>query len=65
MPVKLCKNAGSIHLFKILGHLTPDQITLEKRLLWDVVQSRLEKSPYDFEWKHGTFAYISKNTNER
>ena len=37
VPVKLCKTVGSIHLFKILGHLTPDQITLERRLLWDVV----------------------------
>ena len=24
VPVKLCKTAGSIHLFKILGHLTPN-----------------------------------------
>ena len=38
VPVKLCKIVGNIHLFKILGHLTPDQITLERRLLWDVVQ---------------------------
>ena len=38
VPVKLCKTAGSIHLFKILGHSTPDQITLERRLLWDVFQ---------------------------
>ena len=38
VPVKLCKTAGSIHLFKILGHLTPDQIILERRLLWNVVQ---------------------------
>ena len=38
VPVKLCKTAGSIHLFEILGHLTPDQIILERILLWDVVQ---------------------------
>ena len=38
VPVKLCKTVGSIHLFKILGYLTSDQITLERRLLWDVVQ---------------------------
>ena len=38
VSVKLCKTTGGIHLFKILGHLTPDQITLERRLLWDVVQ---------------------------
>ena len=28
VPVKLCKTVGSIHLFKLFGHLTPDQITL-------------------------------------
>ena len=38
VPIKLCKTAGSIHLFKIIGHLTPAQITLKRRLLWDVVQ---------------------------
>ena len=38
VSVKLCKTAGSIHLFKIIGHLTPAQITLKKRLLWDIVQ---------------------------
>ena len=32
------KTMGSIHLSKIIGHLTPDQITLERRLLWDVVK---------------------------
>ena len=37
VPVKLCKTAGSIHLFKIIGHLTAAQITLKRRLLWDVV----------------------------
>ena len=38
VPVKLCKTVGSIHLFKILGHLTPDKITLERGLLSYVVQ---------------------------
>ena len=38
VPIKLCKTTGSIHLFKILGHLTPDQITLERKLLWDVIK---------------------------
>ena len=32
VPVKLCKTAGSIHLFKILGHLPPDKLILERRL---------------------------------
>ena len=43
VPVKPCKTAGSIHLFKIQGHLTPDEITLERRLLWDVVQMDWEE----------------------
>ena len=38
VPIKLYQTMGSIHLFKILGHLTPDQITLEGKLLWDVVK---------------------------
>ena len=38
IPVKLCKTAGSIHLFKIFGQLNPDQIKLERQLLWDVLQ---------------------------
>ena len=39
VPVKLCKTAGSINVFKIIGHFTPDQITLKRRLLWDVAQT--------------------------
>ena len=30
VPVKLCKTAGSIHLFQIYGQLDPNQIILEK-----------------------------------
>ena len=35
---------GNINLFKIIGHLTPAQITLKRRLLWDEVQT---------DWKEG------------
>ena len=38
IPVKLCKSAGSIHLFQIYGHLNSDQIVLEKKCLWDVIR---------------------------
>ena len=44
VPAKLCKTAGSIHLFKIVGHLTPAQITLKRRLLWDGLQIDWMKS---------------------
>ena len=38
IPVKLSKTAGSIHLFQIYGQLAPDQITLERKYLWDVIR---------------------------
>ena len=37
VPVKLCRTTGSIHLFKITGKLTPEQITLKRKLLWDII----------------------------
>ena len=57
VPVKLCKTAGSIHLFKIFGQLIPDQITLERKLLWDIVK---------IDWKevfmtlNGTLVHLPK-----
>ena len=30
VPIKLCKTAGSIHLFKITGMLMPDKVKLKK-----------------------------------
>ena len=38
VPVKLCKTAGSIHLFQIYGQLDPNQIILEKNCLWDMIK---------------------------
>ena len=36
--VKLCKIAGSIHLFQIYGQLISDQTTLERKYLWDNIK---------------------------
>ena len=30
--------AGSIHLFKITGKLTPEHIKLKRNILWDVIE---------------------------
>ena len=38
IPVKLCKSAGSIHLFQMYGQLNSDQIVLEKICLWDMIR---------------------------
>ena len=50
VPVKLCKTAGSIHLFQIYGQLDPDQIILRKELSVGHDKNRLERSLCDFEW---------------
>ena len=33
VPVKLCRTAGSIHLFKITGKSLPEHVKLNKHLL--------------------------------
>ena len=38
IPVKLCRTAGSIHLFTITGKLTPEHIELKRNILWDVME---------------------------
>ena len=38
VPTKLCKIAGSIHLFKIRGRLTPKNIKFKKNWIWDVLE---------------------------
>ena len=38
VPMNLCKMAGSIHLFKICGRLTPENIKFKKNWIWDVLE---------------------------
>ena len=38
VPIKLCKTAGSIHLLKITGILTPDKVKLKKQYIWDILE---------------------------
>ena len=38
VPIKLCKTAGSIHLFKIIGMLKPENIKLNKIYIWDILE---------------------------
>ena len=59
VPIKLCKTAGSIHLFKLIGTLTAENIKLNKNYLWYT----LEK-----DWKEVTVTFngnkidLPKNT---
>ena len=50
IPIKLCKTAGSIHLFKSIGMQKPENIKLNKNYIWDTLELRLERSHCDFQW---------------
>ena len=38
IPINLCRLAGSIHLFRIRGKLTPENVKLKKNWIWDVLE---------------------------
>ena len=48
VPIKLCKRAGSIHLFKIKGMLKTENIKLNKNYLWDTLE---------IDWKEVTVTF--------
>ena len=52
IPIKLCKTASSIHLFKILGMLKAKNIKLIKTYLWDTLE---------IDWKEVTVTFNGNN----
>ena len=50
VTIKLCKTAGSIHLFKIIGTLEAENIKLNKKYLWDTLE---------IDWKEVTVTFNS------
>ena len=48
VPIKLCKAAGSIHIFKIIGTLKAENIKLNKNYLWDTLE---------IDWKEVTVTF--------
>ena len=38
VAVKLCKVAGSIHLFKLVGKLMLECVTLKRNWIWDILE---------------------------
>ena len=38
VPVKLCRTAGSIHLFKITGQLMIDKVGLKNHYVWNILE---------------------------
>ena len=37
IPVKLCRTAGSIYLFKIRGKVRMEKVKLNKHYIWDIL----------------------------
>ena len=38
VPIKLCRVAGSIHLFRLKGRLNSENVKLKKNWIWDVLE---------------------------
>ena len=38
VPMKLCKTAGSMHLFKITGTLKPENVKLNSNYIWHTLE---------------------------
>ena len=51
VPVKLCKTAGSIHLFKIKGTPTQNKVKLNKHYIWDIFKIDWSKIQVKFNGK--------------
>ena len=54
VPIKLCKTAGSIHLFKITGTLKPENVKLNKNYIWDTLE---------IDWKEVTMTFNNNKIN--
>ena len=54
VPIKLCKTASSIHLFKSAGMLKPENIKLEKKYIWDTLER---------DWKEVTVTFSDNKIN--
>ena len=45
VPIKLCKTSGSIHLFKLMGSINREDVTLHWNTMWDIL---------DIDWQNIT-----------
>ena len=54
VPIKLCKTAGSIHLFKIMGVLKLENIKLNNNYIWDTLE---------IDWKEVSVTFNDNQIN--
>ena len=45
VPIKLCKTSGSIHLFKLMGSLQREDVSLNRNKVWNIL---------DINWRNIT-----------
>ena len=51
VPIKLCKTLGSIHLFKLMGSINRENITLHRNTIWRYNGNRLVNCYSNTKWK--------------
>ena len=54
VPIKLCKTTESIHLFKIIGTLKPENIKLNQNHIWDTLE---------IDWKEVSVTFNDNQIN--
>ena len=54
VAIKLCKTTGSIHLFKIIGALKPENIKLNQNYIWDTLE---------IDWKEVSVTFNDNKIN--
>ena len=54
IPIKLCRTAGSIHLFKITGTLKVESVKINKNCIWDKLE---------IDWKEVTVTFNDNKIN--
>ena len=48
IPIRLCKTSGGLHLFKIMGTLTSEDVRLNKNYLWNTLEINWDKIKLSF-----------------
>ena len=54
VPINICKAPGSIHLFKIIGTLKPENIKLHQNYIWDTLE---------IDWKEVSVTFNDNKIN--
>ena len=65
IPIKLCRVAGSIHLFRIRGRLNLESVKLKKNWIWDVLEIDWSNVNITLNDNENRFTQFSNNTLQR